>query len=58
MYWKGYTGKAGGVGGMAAWEGAIPLQILQSVLVAAMSAVIPGQNMDDSALDIIVDVPW
>ncbi len=48
----------GGIGGMAACEGAILLQFGHSARVAWMSAVMPGQNMDDSAFAIMCDVPW
>lgn len=57
MCWNGYVGIDGGVGGIAAWEGAILLQFWQLVLVAWISAVIPGQNIDASALAVIIDVP-
>ena len=55
MHWKGYSGGIGGVGGSAAWDGAI---LLQLALVAWMSLVMPGQKMDASAFDVMVDVPW
>ena len=42
---------------MAGWDGAMPLQMVQLSLVAAMSLVIPGQKMDDSALAVILLVP-
>ncbi len=46
------------MGGRSAWDGAILLQCEQFALVDCMSLVIPGQKMDVSAFDIMVDVPW
>ena len=40
----------GGVGGALGSEGTILLQWLQLAWTAVMAGVIPGQNMDDSAL--------
>ena len=54
--WGG--GGGGGVGGRAACEGAILLQIEQSERVAWMSAVMPGQKTEASAFDVMDDVPW
>jgi hypothetical protein len=42
---------------MAGWDGAMPLQMVHLSLVVAMSLVIPGQKMDDSALAVILLVP-
>lgn len=58
MHWRGYSGRVGGVGGRAACDGAILLQCWQLALVAWMSFVMPGQKMDVSAFEIMVDVPW
>ena len=58
MHWNGYSARVGGVGGKAACDGAILLQRKQLALVAWMSLVMPGQKIDDSALEIMVDVPW
>ena len=49
MYWNGYAGEVGGVGGALGWEGAIRLQWLQWSLTAFMAEVMPGQKMDASA---------
>ena len=46
------------MGGSAACDGAILLQCEQLALVAWMSFVMPGQKIDASAFDVIVDVPW
>ena len=45
------------VEGMAGWDGAMPLQMVHLSFVAAISLVIPGQKMDDSALAVILLVP-
>ena len=42
---------------MAGWDGAMALQMVHLSLVAAISLVIPGQKMDDSALAVILLVP-
>ena len=60
MHWNGYAGRVGGVGGNAAWDGAILLQCGQFALVACMSFVIPGQKIEasESAFAVIAEVPW
>ena len=55
MHWKGYTGKVGGVGGSAGWDGDI---LLQFALVACMLFVMPGQKIDASAFAVMAEVPW
>lgn len=49
---------AGVVGGMAACDGAMPLQTEHFSRVVVMSLVIPGQKIEDSALAVIRLVPW
>jgi len=58
MHWNGYSGRVGGVGGRAAWDGAILLQCGQFALVACMSFVMPGQKIDASTFAVIAEVPW
>ena len=58
MHWNGYTGRTGGVGGALGCEGATRLQWLQLFLRDVMARVMPGQNMDASALAFIEDTPW
>ena len=58
MHWNGYSGRVGGVVGSAACDGAILLQCGQLALVAWISFVMPGQNIDASAFDVMVDMPW
>ena len=48
----------GGIGGALGCEGAILLQCEHRSRILCMSAVIPGQNMDDCARDIMDDAPW
>ena len=48
MYWNGYSGRVEGVGGSAAWDGAILLKCGQFALVACM-----GQKIDSSAFAVI-----
>ncbi len=50
---NGYFERIGGMGGRAAWDGAILLQCEQLALVVCMSLVMPGQKMDVSAFDIM-----
>ena len=58
MHWNGNVVRTGGVGGIAAWEGAIPAQLSHLSLVAWISVVTLGQNTDASALAIMWDVSW
>ncbi len=51
IVWEGW-------GGRAAWDGAILLHWVQFSLVAKISLDMPGQNMEDSALAVMADVPW
>ena len=44
--WKGYSGSAGVVDGMAGWEGALLLHTVHLLLVSAMSFDMPGQNSE------------
>ncbi len=53
-----YSDSVGGVGGRASWDGAILLHWVQFSLVAKISLDMPGQNMEDSALAVMADVPW
>ena len=48
----------GVTGGSLACEGAMRLQSLHSSRVLEMQSVIPGQNSEDLALDVIEEVPW
>ena len=57
MHWNGYYGRIESVSGRAACDGAILLQCEQLVLGAWMSFMMPGQKMDVSAFEIMVDVP-
>ena len=58
MHWNGYTDDTRGVGGALGWDGAIRFQWLQLFLRDVIAGVMPGQNMDASALAIIDDTPW
>lgn len=53
MRWNGYIGETGGVGGALGCEGA--MRSLQLFLRDVIAEVMPGQNIDDSALAIIED---
>ena len=57
MHWKGYAGMVGGVGGELGCEGAFLLHALQLLRKAVMSAVMPGQKMELSALEHICVIP-
>ena len=57
-HWNGYRGGTVGVGGALGCEGAMRLQWLHLFLRLMMSDVMPGQNTDVSALDIIDVTPW
>jgi len=57
MHWNGYSGRVGGVGGSAAWDGAVLLQCEQFAVVVCMSFVMPGQKIDASAFAVIAEVP-
>ena len=48
----------GGVGGRAACEGAILLQVLHEERSWWMSAVMPGQKIEVSARAVMAEVPW
>ena len=50
-------GRTGGVGGSDDCDGDISLHLLQVDLWCEMSAAMPGQNMDASALDSIIVTP-
>ena len=58
MHWNLYAGMTGGVGGNAICDGAILLQCEHLALVAWISLVMPGQKINDSAFDIMVDMLW
>jgi hypothetical protein len=45
------------MGGAAGWDGAIVLHLWQVLRLRVMSAVMPGQNTEDSALDSIEVTP-
>ena len=46
-----------GVGGALGWDGAIRLQWLHYVRIAAISDVIPGQKTESFARDVMDDMP-
>ena len=52
-----YVDRMGVVGGMAAWGGGILLQWLHLALMTRTSLVGAGQKMEDSALEIMDEVP-
>ncbi len=57
MLWNGLVGRTGAVGGSDDCDGDISLHLLQVDLWCEMSAAMPGQNMDASALDSIIVTP-
>ena len=58
MDWKGYTGIAGGVGGGLGCDGAMRLQWEHRARIPQMADVIPGQNTDASAREVMDETPW
>ena len=57
MCWKGYSGSAGEVDGMAGWEGTLLLHMVHLLLVSAMSLYMLGQNSEIWARAVIPLVP-
>ena len=53
MYWNGYSGTVTGSGGRLGCDGAMRLHGPHVKRASFIAAVMPGQNTDDFALDII-----